>query len=159
VFRPTGCPPPVAALNKDGDLYLWRRDELAKGPYQTISLAFPATLFGVPAWDVATNTGFLTTSTAYRGTHSGLQALRVVGGCRLRHSWTRALDSAPTIANDTVSVTTRSGHLRIFATADGSPLANFLLGRPMFVSPTTVGGDIAVTGWTSSLTVFRLREP
>jgi hypothetical protein len=53
LFRAPGCPPLVAAVNKDGDLYLWRRDNLAAGPYHTISLAFPATLFGVPAWNAA----------------------------------------------------------------------------------------------------------
>jgi outer membrane protein assembly factor BamB len=160
LFRPAGCPPLVAALNKDGDLYLWRRDQLARGPYQTISLAFPATLFGVPAWDAATSTVFLTTSTGFRKTHSGLQALRLVAGCRLRLAWTRALgstlDSAPTVANSTVSVTTGGGRLRIFAAATGAPLANFALGRPMFVPPVVVGDDVAVTGWTRSLTVYRL---
>jgi outer membrane protein assembly factor BamB len=162
LFRPRGCAPLVAALNKDGDLYLWRRDQLAKGPYQTISLAFPATLFGVPAWDAATGTLFLTTSTGIHGIQSGLQALRVMAGCRLRHAWTRALgstlDSAPTIANGTVSVTTGSGHVRIFATSDGASLRNFSLGRAMFVPPVAIGNDLAVTGWTKTLAVYRLPE-
>jgi hypothetical protein len=163
LFRPAGCPPLVAALNKDGDLYLWRRDQLVQGPYQTIPLAFPATLFGVPAWDAATRTVFLTTTTGIRETHSGLQALRLVTGCRLRLSWTRALgstlDSSPTIANNTVSVTTGTGHLRIFATVDGAPIVNFPLGRPMFVPPVVIGNDVAVTGWTRALTVYRLPAP
>jgi hypothetical protein len=160
LFRPAGCPPLVAAVNKDGDLYLWRRDQLANGPYQTISLAFPATLFGVPAWEAATSMIYLTTSTGYRGYHSGLQAFRLAAGCRLQHMSTRALgstlDSAPTIANDTISVTTGSGHLRIFSATAGTPLLNLPLGRPMFVPPVTIDGDIAVTGWTRTLTVYRL---
>jgi hypothetical protein len=160
LFRPAGCPPLVAAVNKDGDIYLWRRDQLAKGPYQTISIAFPATLFGVPAWDAGTSTVYATTSTGYHGYHSGLQAFHIGAGCRLQHSWTRAvgstLDSAPTIVNDTVSVATGTGHLRIFSTADGTPLLNVPLGRPMFVPPVAVGDDIAVTGWTRTLTVYRI---
>jgi outer membrane protein assembly factor BamB len=160
LFRPAGCPPLVAALNKDGDIYLWRRDRLATGPYQTIPIAFPATLFGVPAWDAATSTVYLTTSTGYHAYHSGLQAFRLGAGCRLQHSWTRALgstlDSAPTIANNTVSVTTGTGHLHIFSTADGTPLLNVSLGRPMFVPPVAIDDDLAVTGWTRGLTVYRL---
>jgi outer membrane protein assembly factor BamB len=160
LFRPTGCPPLVAALNKDGDLYLWRRDQVAKGPYQTVSLAFPAGLFGVPAWNSAAGMLYLTTTAGYHGYHSGLQAFRVGAGCRLQHVWTRALgstlDSAPTIANNTVSVATGTGHLRIFTATTGAPLANLSLGLPMFVPPVTVGRDVAVTGWTRTFTVFRL---
>jgi outer membrane protein assembly factor BamB len=160
LFRPTGCPPLVAALNKDGDLYLWRRDQVAKGAYQTISLAYPAGLFGVPAWNAPAGMLYLTTTSGYHGYHSGLQAFRIGAGCRLVHAWTRALgstlDSAPTIANDTVSVTTGTGHLRIFVATTGTPLANFSLGLPMFVPPVTVGADIAVTGWSRSLTVYRI---
>ncbi|MDX6580641.1 MAG: hypothetical protein QOJ47_2190 [Gaiellales bacterium] len=162
LFRAPGCPPLVAAVNKDGDLYLWRRDNLAAGPYQTISLAFPATLFGVPAWNAAASMLYLTTSTGYHGYHSGLQAFKLVAGCRLQHRWTRALgsslDSAPTIANNTVSVATGSGRLRIFNAISGAPLLNELLGRPMFVPPVAIAGDIAVTGWTRTLTVYRLLD-
>jgi hypothetical protein len=142
------------------DIYLWRRDQLAQGPYQTIPIAFPATLFGVPAWDAATSTVYLTTSTGYHAYHSGLQAFRIGAGCRLQDSWTRALgstlDSAPTIVNDTVSVATETGHLRIFSTADGTPLLNVSLGRPMFVPPVAIDDDLAVTGWTRGLTIYRL---
>jgi outer membrane protein assembly factor BamB len=160
LFRPAGCPPLVAALNKDGDLYLWRRDQVAKGPYQTISLAFPAGLFGVPAWNSAAGMLYLTTTGGYNGYHSGLQAFRVSPRCRLQHVWTQplgsTLDSAPTIANDTVSVTTGTGHVRIFVATTGVRLANFSLGLPMFVPPVAVRGDLAVTGWTRSLTVYRI---
>jgi outer membrane protein assembly factor BamB len=163
LFRPTGCPPLVAALNKDGDLYLWRRDQVAKGAYQTISLAFPAGLFGVPAWNAPAGMLYLTTTSGYHGYHSGLQAFRMAAGCRLQHVWTRALgstlDSAPTIANDTISVDTGTGHVRIFNAVTGTPLANFSLGLPMFVPPIAVGTDLAVTGWTRSLTVYRLAAP
>jgi outer membrane protein assembly factor BamB len=160
LFRRTGCPPLVAALNKDGDLYLWRRDQVAKGAIQTISLAFPAGLFGVPAWNAPANMLYLTTTAGYHGYHSGLQAFHVTARCRLEHVWTRALgstlDSAPTIANNTISVTTGTGHLRIYNAVTGVQLANFSLGLPMFVPPVEVGADVAVTGWTRSLTVYRI---
>jgi outer membrane protein assembly factor BamB len=161
LFRPAGCPALVAAANKDGDLYLWRRDQLAHGPYQAIALAFPAGLFGVPAWNAAAGMLYLTTTQGYHGYSSGLQAFRVTAGtCRLRHLWTRGLggtlDSAPTIANDTISVTTGTGHLRVFDAVTGVQLANFALGLPMFVPPLAIGGDLAVTGWTRTLTVYRL---
>jgi outer membrane protein assembly factor BamB len=160
LFRPAGCPPLVAALNKDGDLYLWRRDQVAKGAYQTIPVAFPAGLFGVPAWNAPAGMLYLTTTSGYHAYHSGLQAFRIAAGCKLQHVWTQALgstlDSAPTIVNDTVSVDTGTGHVRIFNAVTGTPLANFSLGLPMFVPPIAVGDDLAVTGWTRSLTVYRI---
>lgn len=55
-------------------------------------------------------------------------------------------------------MTTGTGHLRVFSTRTGAPLLDRALGRPMFVPPITVNDDLAVTGWTRNLTIYRLRR-
>ncbi len=60
----------MASEGKDGAVYLWRRAKLAAGPVQRLALAFPATLYGSPAWDPLTQQLFVTTSQGYAG-HAG----------------------------------------------------------------------------------------
>ena len=91
VFSPNGCSPLVASEGKDGALYVWQRSKLAAGQIQRLVLAFPATLYGSPAWDPATQRLFLTSTQGYAGQPAGLDALAVTKGCKLRRLWTRAL--------------------------------------------------------------------
>ena len=65
--RPARCGALVAAEGKDGAVYLWPRAKLAAGPVQRLELAFPATLYGSPAWDPLTQQLFVTTSQGYAG--------------------------------------------------------------------------------------------
>ena len=83
VFKPTKCAPLVTAEGKDGALYVWRRAALAAGPVQRLVLAFPATLYGSPAWDPTTQRLFLTTTQGYDGAPSGL---RRASGYRQLHA-------------------------------------------------------------------------
>jgi outer membrane protein assembly factor BamB len=159
LFSPIGCGPVAAAENKDGSLYLWHRATLDSGPYQQLELSYPAILFGLPAWDPVTQTLFLTTTIGTDGVEGGLQAIRM-SGCRARLVWTRELgkllNSVPTVVNNVVAVGTGSGHLRLFRTTDGKPLLDRALGKPLFAAPISVGGDLAIAGWTRRLDVFRL---
>ena len=123
VFKADGCGSLVAAEGKDGALYLWQRATLAAGPVQRLVLAFPATLYGSPAWDPATQQLFLTTTQGYAGQPPGLDALAVTKKCRLRRAWTKnlggQLSSVPTVANNTVIVVTGTGRLRVYAAGHG----------------------------------------
>jgi outer membrane protein assembly factor BamB len=160
VFKADGCGALVASEGKDGVLYLWSRAKLSAGPTQRLVLAFPATLYGSPAWDPATQQLFVTTSQGYGGIPGGLDALAVTKGCKLRLAWSRKLggqlSAVPTIANDTVLVATGLGELRVYATATGKLLAHRSLGGAAFVAPTAVGGDVAVVTWSRKLLVYRL---
>jgi outer membrane protein assembly factor BamB len=160
VFTPTGCNSLVAAEGKDGVLYLWRRATLSAGPVQRLVLAFPATLYGSPAWDPRTQQLFVTTTQGYAGAPGGLDALAVTRNCTLRRVWTHSLggqlSAIPTVANNTVIVATGTGQLRVYATATGRLLARRNLGGAAFVAPTAVGGDVAVVTWNRKLMVFRL---
>jgi hypothetical protein len=161
LFQSKSCGPLVAALNKNGSLYLWSRSDLRR-LRQRMQLAFPAGLYGLPAWDPRTQTLFVTTTQGYRGVPPGLSALRL-RGCHLTRIWTKplggALSSAPTVANNVVLVATGIGRLRIYRTTDGSRLADLPIGSPAFAAPIAVGPDVAVTTWgRRELVVFRLRN-
>ena len=160
VFKTTRCGALVAAEGKDGVLYLWSRDKLAAGPTQRLALAFPATLYGSPAWDPLTQQLFVTTSQGYAGTPGGLDALALTSGCKLRLAWNRKLggqlNAIPTVANTTVIVATGTGQLRVYATATGKLLAHREIGGAVFDAPIAVGGDVAVATWNRKLVVYRL---
>ncbi len=161
LFQSKSCGPLVAALNKNGSLYLWSRSDLRR-LRQRMQLAFPAGLYGLPAWDPRTQTLFVTTTQGYRGVPPGLSALRL-RGCHLTRIWTKplggTLSSAPTVANNVVLVATGIGRLRIYRTTDGSRLADLPIGSPAFAAPIAVGPDVAVTTWgRRELVVFRLRN-
>jgi outer membrane protein assembly factor BamB len=162
VFKAGGCGTLVAAEGKDGAVYLWSRAKLAAGPVQRLELAFPATLYGSPAWDPLTQQLFVTSSQGYAGTPGGLDALALTKGCKLRVAWNRKLggqlNAIPTVANGTVLVATGTGELRIYAAKTGRLLARRALGGAAFEAPIAVGGDVAAVTWNKRLLVYRLRR-
>jgi outer membrane protein assembly factor BamB len=163
VFNSAICGGMVAAEGKDGAVYLWKRATLAAGPVQRLELAFPATLYGSPAWDPKTQQLFVTTSQGYAGVPSGLDALRLTKRCKLRRVWTKGLggqlSAIPTVANDTVVVATGTGNLRVYAAATGRLIATRELGGAAFAAPIAIGRDVGVVTWTRKLMVFRLPPP
>ena len=158
LFRPTGCPALAAAEAKNGSVYVWQQAKLSSAP-QRLQIAFPATLFGLPAWDPRSQTLFVTTTQGYNGYLSGLLAFRMNAFCKLRLAWRQGLgsllDSVPTVVNDTVMVGTGTGQLRVFSTSDGAPLVTLPAGGPVFAPPISVGNDVAVTSFGRRISVFR----
>jgi hypothetical protein len=160
VFTPRGCQTMVAAEGKDGIVYLYRRQTLSKGPVQRLLVAYPATLYGLPAWDARTQRMFVTTSTGINAVTAGLHAIGITPGCTLRNDWTlrldSQLDSTPTVANDTAVVATGSGKLVVASTRTAKRLITLPLGGAAFVAPTVVGSDVVVPTWKGRVLVFRL---
>jgi hypothetical protein len=158
LFRPANCPALAAAEAKNGSMYVWQQEKLSLPP-QRLQIAFPATLFGLPAWDPRSQTLFVTTTQGYNGYLSGLLAFRMNRFCKLRLAWRQGLgsllDSVPTVVNDTVMVGTGTGKLRIFATADGKPLASLPAGGPTFAPPISIGNDVVVASYGKRISVFR----
>jgi hypothetical protein len=159
LFHPTGCPALAAAESKNGSLYVWQQANLALAP-QRLQIAFPATLFGLPAWDPRTQTVFVTTTNGYHGYSSGLLAFRFNAACKLALAWTRglgsSLNSVATVANDTVMVDTGNGKLRVFSSSTGTPLASLPTNGATFAPPTAVGDEVASASYRQ-ITLFRLR--
>ena len=162
LFHPTGCQPLAAAEAKNGSLYIYRQAKLATPP-QRLQIAFPATLFGLPAWDPRTQTLFVTTTQGYNGYLSGLLAFRANSACRFALAWRRnlgsSLNSVPTIVNDTVMVGTGGAKLRVFSTEDGTPIVTLPVGGPEFAPPISVGDDVVAASWGRRISVFRTSTP
>ena len=161
-FRPKGCPELVAAEGKDGIVYLWRRETLARGPVQRLRVALPATLYGLTSWDARTQQLFLTTTAALGSGPAGLNAVAITPGCRLARRWVRPLggllNSVPTLANDAVVVATGTGRLRVYSTRGGRAMASRPLGGPGLVAPIAVGDDVAAVTFGKRIVVYRLRR-
>jgi hypothetical protein len=159
LFRPAGCPALAAAEAKNGSVYVWQQDKLAIAP-QRLQIAFPATLFGLPAWDPRSQTMFVTTTQGYNGYLSGLLAFRMNAFCKLRLAWRQGLgsllDSVPTVVNDTVMVGTGGGKVRVFATSDGKSLATLPAGGATFAPPISIGNDVVAASYGRKISVFRL---
>jgi PQQ-like domain len=89
LFQPPGCPPLLAAKNKLGHLYVWRRDAIAAGPFADFPLSDARAAFvGAPSYDVSRGTMFVSQVTVHgRGTGYGIVAIAAAPGCTLRQVW------------------------------------------------------------------------
>ena len=89
VFQPRGCPPLLAAKNKLGHLYVWRRDRIDSGPVADLPLSDAVAAFvGAPSYDVSSDTIFVSQVTVHgRGTGYGIAAFAPGPGCALRQVW------------------------------------------------------------------------
>ena len=93
VFQPRGCPPLLAANNKFGHVYVWRRDRIADGPIADLALSDASAAFvGAPSYDAATGTFFVSQVTVHgRGSGYGIAAFAAGAGCSLHQMWRSAI--------------------------------------------------------------------
>ena len=130
---------------------------------QRLELAFPATLYGSPAWDPKTQQLFLTTSQGYAGVSSGLDALALTAKCRLRRRLDEGARRSAQRHPDRRERHRRRRH-RHRASArlrrrTGKLIANRELRGAAFAAPIAIGRDVAVVTWTRKLMVYRLPPP
>ena len=174
VYQPPGCPTLVAALKKDGKLYLMKADDLANDlngtipPIQVLALndAFdgPGTggLYGVPAYWPAGNMLFVTDAgPGVNGINAGVVGLSIspAPACALSVAWSLSLPtvgdnqppSTPTVANGVVFVgTPTGGALHAYNAASGAELwssGNVITGGGTFAAPTVASGKLYVGSW------------
>jgi hypothetical protein len=66
----SGCPAQLVAINKDGELFMYDRNRISRGPQQRIRVAGDSPnsipLYGMPAFDTATRTLILVSPSAPR---------------------------------------------------------------------------------------------
>ena len=168
LYQPKRCPPQLTALNKDGELFVYRRNRIASGPFQRLQVATAAddgesTLLGSTAYDSARRTVYISTpnDSPDRRYQRGLIAFRVGRDCRLAVAWQRSigstgLTSAPIVANGVVYVGTgHAGEVRAVGAADGKPLERLSLGTTVFGAPTVVDGHLLAVGWDGVLHSYR----
>lgn len=167
LFQAPGCPPQLVALNKTGQLFLYDRDRISRGPQQSIQVAAGngiVPLYGVPAYDPSSRKLVLISPTAPPGgaMKKGAQAFRLGGNCRLTPIWQDAFDpfpagSAPTIAGGVVYATPgRSGGIYAFSMSDGHQLWSQLLSKKgAFATTAVVDGTVYTADWAGQVWAFR----
>ena len=67
IFTPAGCDEVVAAVNKNGRLFLWHAASIADGPFADVPVqqaSVERPLITQPAYDSATRSVYVTTFTA-----------------------------------------------------------------------------------------------
>lgn len=168
VFTPTGCATLVAAVSKDGHLYLEKAADLAASapPVQSVALnnAFdgPGTggLIGVPAYWPAGNMLFITDAgPGINGVRAGVVQLIVTPACTLQVGWSVSLPivgadqppSAPTVADGVVFVgTANGGGVHAYDANTGAELWNsgaVITGGATYAAPIVAAGNLYVASW------------
>lgn len=174
LLNASGCPPQLVALNKDGELLLYDRNNLAAGPVQRMwvaanSAASPIPLYGMPAFDPASRTLVLVSPTtpSTPGLQQGVQALTLTSGCRFAVRWWHRFDSPdagspPTIAGGVIYIGTgRNSAVRAFRLSDGALL--WSQGLPstnaassnVTAAPVVDRGRLFLADWSGHVWAFR----
>jgi hypothetical protein len=166
-----GCPAELVAINKDGEMLVYNRSDIAAGPIQRLQVAgsSPASipLYGVPAFDPATETLVLVSPTSPPASvlHAGVQAFRLTGACAFAPLWQAAFGypdagSDATIAGGVVYIASgRNGWLRTYALSDGRRLwSHHLSHAAIFAAPSVDRGRLFVAGWSGYLWAIRPRH-
>ena len=177
LYTSSGCQERLAILGKSGQLFVYDSAAIGSGPLQTFQVGLSASsawLYGVPAFDPATNAIYFTTYTnSPDGTFQrGVIALKANADCFLAPFWNAALGSNTakgnnipkpvTIANGVVWVTYVIGataQLVAFADDTGKPLWD---SGTMFSSsnvpgpPMVANGQVFVTTTKGKVMAFGL---
>jgi DNA-binding beta-propeller fold protein YncE len=182
LFRPPGCPPLLAALNKSGMFELYDRKTISNGPIQYIAMAVPSntgSFIGTPAYDPETGyvyVGLPSTESIY---HPGMAAFSMASNCTLNptpvwsakfgpegDSRTPAPRSPISIANGVVYISNYTGETEYaFDAATGAKLWRLRL--PFYGRQGTVIADGLVfvsssegtiSAWATGPDAQRLRK-
>jgi hypothetical protein len=161
IFRHRFCGQLVAAVNKDGFIYVWRAATVAAGTLFRIRLSNPthaAPLLSQPAYSPLTGA-------IYVATPGRLVRIDVDRRCRGRVTWGRHVGSglfngSPTIAGNTVWLTENAiegSSLLGFDARSGVKRFRSRLAGPAYVAPTVVGDRIYLPTYIGGVQGFVLR--
>jgi outer membrane protein assembly factor BamB len=169
LFQRKGCPPQLAVMRKQGTLYVYDRDSIAKGPSQTLNMSgAPYQFIGLPAFWPAENLLYVANPSPgpdQKYTH-GMVAFRLESNCRLKLAWQETAGrndtvvSTPTIANGVVYYGDGKGNpqLHAFDAKSGKPLwssppSDFQ--DAVFAAPVVVNGTLLQGSWDNHLHAYR----
>jgi outer membrane protein assembly factor BamB len=110
VFQPKGCPPLLAANNKNGNLFVWNRSKISTGPIARFGLSDSiAPFIAEPSWDPVTQTMYdAEASVKVQGkvVGEGVAAIAVGPACSFKESWLANIGTGvqmpPIVVGDTV---------------------------------------------------------
>jgi hypothetical protein len=145
LFTVPGCPETVAAVNKDGLLFLWHAASIGDGTFADVALQKQSDeqpLLTQPAYDPATRSVVVST-------FSALVSVRL-DGCSAAHiAWkspfaNATLQGSPTVAGSTVWVALSGApaRLRGYDGRTGRVVADRLFGGMSFAPPSILGGRL-----------------
>ena len=172
LFDPPGCPPMLAAMNKDGLLFIYDRRLIADGPLQRLQIAQGSSngdFIGLPAYDPVTNAVYLGSPSDNAPYVHGLVALSVNGNCRLSLAWNRRIGLNNVDFNNPMIPPTVAAGVVWYADGDDSKLAAFeassgerlwgsrkKIGGGIFTSPMVANGQVFVAAFNNVLYAFGL---
>jgi outer membrane protein assembly factor BamB len=159
LFQPEGCPPLAAAHNKNGNLYVWRRDELGDGPVWTMKtgpddVANP--FVGEPSWSGDLQTLVVANARLYDATgaverYDAAVGFKIGPGCAFPAAPTWAADAGTStkppalLVGDLAFVA--GGASRAFTildASDGTVLLTLSLSEPQLAAPILAGNEVVV---------------
>jgi outer membrane protein assembly factor BamB len=171
LYRAKGCIPQLAVVSKNGELLIFRRHAIGRGPVQRIRAARGSSsgdiaLLGLPAFDARRRLLYLLSPSEPRQRPGrlgrGLQAYRVTRSCRLRPAWStpagvRTLTSAPVVADGVVYFTSgQTSRLHAIDGATGRGLRTIdLHATAAFAAPTPVDGGVLVADGDGTVRLYR----
>lgn len=163
LFQKPGCPPQLVALQKNGSVYLYDRNNIANGYRQRLVVAIgsdaahtpiPVNEFiGVAAYSPETQLVYVanTTGTPDNAFVHGMLALKLDANCNLALAWqtTAGISSfitgAPSVSNGVVYYADGgANHLHAFNATTGQQLwtSGSEVTAPMFTQPVVVNGQL-----------------
>jgi outer membrane protein assembly factor BamB len=172
LYQAPGCPPQLAAMNKNGALYVYNRDAIGSGPVQVLQISGEEQIFiGAVAYDPVLNQVY-TGNTSDDGAgifNHGIIALAPQSDCTLGLAWQQSVglnggDNYPPVippiaANGVVYYVTGAGsQVFAFDAASGQYLwdSGSLIQNGIYASPMVVNGQLCVAAFDNNLYAFGL---
>jgi len=172
LFQPAGCPPLAAAHNKNGELYVWNRNNLAGGPIWS-DVTGPDDLstpfIGEPSWSADLQTLIVANARVYDPTApSGVVDYDATVGFTVGANCTfpaKATWIAPNIGLGTKPPPLIAGDLAFIAGGDsseftvldagtGAVLRTFFLENDLYASPILAGDEVVVGNAAGTVFAF-----
>ena len=163
LFDPPGCPPLLAAENKDGEVFIYRRNALARGPLATIPMG--GRFIGMPAYSAATRLLYISNPVNVGFFLHGIVAVRFGANCQPELAWQTAAGggglfstvSTPSLANGVVYFGDGLGN-QVFAldAKNGRLLwrSGSAIAGAVFAAPIVANGKLLVSSWDGRLHAF-----
>lgn len=164
-FVAPGCPPQLAAEQKNGLLDLYDLDAIAAGPVQRVSIGAPTNIglnVDSASYDAATNMLYIANATADSPYGTGLLAFSFLN-CTLVLAWQHGGTSTsplsqPVIANGVVYYATGSTKtIAAYDAVTGTPLwTSAQFGAPSYTAPTVVNGILYAVSFDKHVYAYGL---
>ena len=163
LFRAPDCPPQLAVVHKNGQVLLYDRERIRRGPRQRLQLGSQAAFsaLGTHAYWPAERMLYVANGSTgdYR---QGLVALRLGERCRLRLAWQEPVGTDPTwptspvVANGIVAYGDGSGQrLRVFDALDGTALWDSgTTTGDLYGAPIIADGMLIAPSWDQKIHAF-----